>query len=367
MNTYAIKDIKDLFVLGRTTGERSPLTLFWTGSGIECNVKASELWIQVEADYHLYEPWISIFINGACVSRLMLTKGKQWICLFRGMNSEVTKNVKVLKDVQAMSGDPEHCLQIHGIRTDGIFEKVPDKPYRIEFIGDSITSGEGNIGAKNEEDWISMWFSTQNNYAVMTANALDADYHIISQSGWGVYTSWDNDPHGNIPDCYEKVCGLLTGERNRMLGANDAYDFQSWQPDIIVINLGTNDDGAFDSPEWIDPDTGKRYKQHRNEDGTYAGEDICNFEHAVIQFLFMLRKLNPNAQLLWVYGMIGVPIKEPILTAIEEYKKQSGDRLVTFLELPDTTKETIGARQHPGVLSHQKASEILQYKIRELL
>ncbi len=367
MNTYAMEDIKELFVLGRTTRERNPLTLFWTGSGIECNVKASELWLEVEADYSIYEPWISVVINGAYVSRFMLVKGKQWICLFRGMNPEITKNVRVLKDIQAMSGDPEHCLQIHSIKTDGTFEEVSEKPYKIEFIGDSITSGEGSIGAKAEEDWISMWFSTQNNYAVMTANALDADYHIISQCGWGVYTSWDNDPHGNIPDYYEKVCGLISGERNRALGANDEYDFQSWQPDVIVINLGTNDDGAFNSPEWMDPDTGEKHKQYRNEDGTYAANDILNFEHAVTDFLFKLRKYNPKAQLLWVYGMIGVPIKDPILTALEAYQKQSGDRKVSFLELPDTTEETIGARQHPGALAHQNVSTVLQKKIKELL
>lgn len=367
MNTYAIEDIKELFVFGRTTKRRNPLTLFWTGSGIECNVKASELWVEVESDYSMYEPWISIVIDGAYVSRFMLSKGKQWICLFRGMNPEAVKNVRVLKDVQAMSVDSEHCLQIHSMKTDGIFEAVLKKPYKIEFIGDSITSGEGSIGAKIEEDWISMWFSTQNNYAVMTANALDADYHIISQSGWGVYTSWDNDPHGNIPDYYEKVCGLIQGERNKVLGANDDYDFQSWQPDVVVINLGTNDDGAFNSPEWNNPETGEKHKQHRNEDGTYAANDILNFEHAVTDFLFKLRKFNPEAQLLWVYGMIGVPIKEPILKALEAYKKQSGDGKVSFLELPNTTGETIGARQHPGILSHQNASVVLQKKIKELL
>ena len=160
---------------------------------------------------------------------------------------------------------------------------------------------------------------------------------------------------------------MIQGECNKKLGANDKYDFESWQPDVVVINLGTNDDGAFNSPEWSNEETGEKHKQHRNEDGTYAEADIQQFERAVTNFLFKLRKYNPNAQLLWVYGMLGVPIKEAILKALEAYKKQSGDKKAMFLELPDTTDETIGARQHPGVLSHQNASRVLQNKIKELL
>ena len=36
----------------------------------------SELWIEVEADYDIYEPWINIVINSVPVSRQMLTSGK---------------------------------------------------------------------------------------------------------------------------------------------------------------------------------------------------------------------------------------------------------------------------------------------------
>ena len=177
MKSFGVNEISNLRVLGRTTACREPLTLFWTGSGVECNVKASELWVEIEADYDSYEPWMSVVINGAYISRQMLEKGKKWICLFRNMNPEVIKNVKVLKETPAMPLDTAHCVQIHGFKTDGTFEALEDKAYKIEFIGDSITSGEGSIGAMQEQDWISMWFSTSNNYAVMTANALNADYH----------------------------------------------------------------------------------------------------------------------------------------------------------------------------------------------
>ena len=50
LKEYKLSELGNLKVHGRTTGDLSPLSLFWTGSGIELNVKASELWIGLEAD-----------------------------------------------------------------------------------------------------------------------------------------------------------------------------------------------------------------------------------------------------------------------------------------------------------------------------
>ncbi|WP_339243253.1 GDSL-type esterase/lipase family protein [Paenibacillus sp. FSL R5-0517] len=363
----ALPEIGNLKVHGRTNGELSPLTLFWTGSAVEFNVQGSELWVEVESEYDMYESWISIVINGVPVSRQMLTAGRYWVCVFRGMNANVVKNVRIVKDVQAMSGDPGCSLQIHAVKSDGAFLPVQEKPYKIEFIGDSITSGEGAIGAKAEEDWIPMWFSAIHNYTYMTAEALNAEYRVISQSGWGVLTSWDNNPKGNIPDVYDQVCGLLTGERNEALGAGDPHDFGSWQPDVVVVNLGSNDGGAFQSPEWKDPNTGKVYKQRLNEDGTYHEEDLAAFEKAVEQFLFKLRENNPAAHLVWAYGMLGFPMMPAIYRAVNAYTKKTGDRKVTIIQLPDTTEETVGARTHPGELSHRRTAEVLAEYVRGML
>ncbi|KAA8753894.1 SGNH/GDSL hydrolase family protein [Paenibacillus sp. UASWS1643] len=367
LKVYALPEIGNLKVHGRTTEERSPLTLFWTGSAVELNVRGSELWVEVESQYDMYESWISILINGVPVSRQMLTAGRYWVCIFRGMNTNVVKNVRIVKDVQAMSGDPGCALQIHAVKSDGAFLPVQEKPYKIEFIGDSITSGEGAIGAKAEEDWIPMWFSAIHNYTSMTAEALNAEYRVISQSGWGVLTSWDNNPKGNIPEYYEQVCGLLTGERNEALGAGDQHNFGSWQPDAVVVNLGSNDGGAFQSPEWKDPDTGKVYKQRLNEDGTYHEEDLAAFEKAVEQFLFKLRKNNPAAHLVWAYGMLGFPMMPAIYRAVDAYAKETGDRKVSIIQLPDTTEETVGARTHPGELSHRRTAEVLAEYVRGMI
>lgn len=367
LKEYLLSDINNLKIHGRTTGHLSPLSLFWTGSGIELNVKASELWVKLEAAYDVYEPWIAITVNGVLVSRQMVTAGEHWICVFRGMNGEVTKNIRIFKETQALNEDPNSRLQIHGLKCDGEFMPVEDRSYKIEFIGDSITSGEGAVGSKEEDDWIMMWFSSVENYTYMVAKELNADYRVISQSGWGVYTSYDNNPNKNIPSHYEKICSTIEGETNKALGGYKDNNFNAWQPDVIVINLGTNDEGAFYNPMWKDELTGRIHKQRLNEDGTFDTEDLKNFEDAVSNFLIKLRKYNPKAHLIWAYGMLGDGMMPAIKRGVAAYKKQSKDENVSVVLLPNTTDETVGARLHPGILAHKEAANVLIEHIKNIL
>jgi lysophospholipase L1-like esterase len=364
---YALSDIQHMKIHGRTTGELSPLALFWTASGMEWNARGSELWVEVEVDYAAYEPWISLLVNHVPVSRQMLPAGRYWIPVFRGMGMDTVKNIRIVKDVQAMSGDPGHSLLVHAVKFDGEFLPIEDKQHRFEFIGDSITSGEGAIGAKAEADWISMWFSAVHNYSAMTAAAFNADYRVISQSGWGVLTSWDNNPHASIPRYYGQVCGLLTGEKNEALGALRPNDFDAWQPDVVVVNLGTNDGSAFNTPEWRDPATGTAHKQRMNADGTYDQEDLQMFMDAIEQFLAKLRGHNGQAHIVWAYGMLGLPMLPAIQQAVGAYKDRTGDSRVSICVLPNTTEESVGARTHPGVLAHERAADALTAHIRGIL
>lgn len=339
LKEYKLSEIEHLKVNGRTTDCLEPLTLFWTGSGFELNAKGSELWVEIEADYDEQEPWFSVLVNGAHIARQMALKGRSRICLFRSRNPEEIKHVKFVKDSQAMHDDETCCLQIHSVFFDGEFYKVEEKPYKLEFIGDSITSGEGTFGAREEIDWVAMFFSGVHNYAAFTAEAVNAEFRIISQSGWGAYASWDGQLDRALPKYYEKVCGVLQGEHNRLLGSQDDYDFTKWQPDAVIINLGTNDGSAYSMPEFQ--------------------KDMECFENAVIDFLKKVRHYNPKAEIIWAYGMLGYIMNAPLTRAINAYSAKTGDSRVHFLQLPNTTKETVGSREHPGIPSHKVAAGVL--------
>lgn len=356
---FPVEKIDNMHIYGRTGSKRSPLPLFWTASGVELNITGSELWLDLETDFDTYEPWISIEINGAWIGRQMVTAGRKKICIFRNMDASVAKRVRIFRDVQAMSDDAMLYLHIWGFESDGEFREVPEKKRKIEIIGDSITSGEGSIGAQEENDWISMWFTALNNYGVMTADKLGADFRIISQSGWGVVSSWDNNPNCALPDYYEQVCGLCNGEKNKAAGAMEAYDFSAWQPDSIIINLGTNDNGAFNNPAWTNTETGETFKQCKNEDGTFAAEDAGRFVGKAKSFLAMIRKYNKEAHMYWAIGMLGTEILPLIERTIQEYKAETADEKVSLVVLTQAEGEGVGARNHPGVQNHIQATELL--------
>ncbi|MDE7324205.1 MAG: SGNH/GDSL hydrolase family protein [Lachnospiraceae bacterium] len=362
-----IKEIPEMKIHGRTTKCLEPLTLFWTASGFECNVTGSEFWVELEVTYDNYEPWFSYTINGDWVGRQMLQKGRYWVPLFRGMSPENVKNVHFYKDLQAMSDDGNSYIHIHAFRHDGLFHSVADKELKIEFIGDSITSGEGLIGAKQETDWIPMFFSAVKSYAYQTAHILDAEYRIYSQSGWGVYNTWDNNTKGALPKYYKEICGVMSGSENERLGGNQQHDFADWQPDFVIVNLGTNDAASFDQPEWVDEKTGERHKMRRNPDGSCNMEDVRAFQQAVKDFLGLVRECNPKARIVWCYGMLGIDFQMYICEAVAEYAGETGDHKVSYLQLPDTTKESVGSREHPGYLCHRQAAKVLSDYIRKFL
>ena len=176
MEKRSLASLPQVRALGRHTGGRDPLTLFYTASGIECLFTGSELHLCLNAGFNLYEPWISVELNGAWIARFPVPAGESEVCLFRGMTPGRVKHVRVLKDVQAMHDDPGHFLQVTGLAfADGGFLPLPEPACRLEFVGNSITSGEGALGARCEEDWISPFFSAVNHYARMTADALGAE------------------------------------------------------------------------------------------------------------------------------------------------------------------------------------------------
>lgn len=378
MNTYIPCREENIFILGRTVAA-DPLPLFWTGSGIEFTVDGSELYIDFTTDYDIYEQWVRVEINGSAMLRTALPKGRSSLCVYRGMNKDNRRTVCVYKEVQPMRGDQGNCLLIDGIRTDGKLLYQEPKKRRLEFIGDSITSGEGLAGAAGMTEWCPAIFSTQEHYAVLTAKKLNADIRILSQSGWGTYCSWDNAPERAMPLYYEQICGVISGrtdsreegmtsaEGPMRLGAGRRNDFSSWQPDAVIVNLGTNDGGAYDGPAWTEPGTGIIHKQRRNGDGSYERESVQRFTGAVYDFLAKLRKNNPQAYILWVYGMLGNSMQPYLEETIDRYSKDTGDSRVSFLPLPDTKPEWAGTNNHPGALSHQAAAKVLCEELSRLL
>ncbi|KYF53619.1 endo-1,4-beta-glucanase, partial [Sorangium cellulosum] len=110
---------------------------------------------------------------------------------------------------------------------------VPPAPERrIEIIGDSISAGYGIDGPDQNCPFTS---ETENNYlaySALTGRLLEADTNIIAWSGRGVIRNYDDEAADTMPEIYGRT---IADE------AQPAWDFSSWVPQVVVINLGTND------------------------------------------------------------------------------------------------------------------------------
>lgn len=364
MRMGGIFDIPNLRPLGRFCAGRAEkagvLPLFWAGSGLELCFTGEELHVLLEADFAGAEPWIAVEVDGAALIRMPLNRGTNEVCVLRGVSDGRARRVRLIKECQPMAGDPRHGLWARGLRWEGgRFLPLPEAAHRLEFVGDSLTSGEGVVGAVKEDAWIPAVFSAGGTWAMRTAAALDAEVRLISQSGWGVRSGWDNDPRHALPDWYERVCGPALGAEDRELGAQEAYDFASWRPGAVIVNLGTNDANAMNNAVWEGP--GGPFRQERGPEGLSA------FEEAAAAFLRKLRRCNPEAKLVWAYGMAEDSLRPPLERAVLRYRAETGDEEAYFLSLPMARPETMGSRQHPGPLCHEEAAQATAAFLKSIL
>ena len=367
LDKYQIYQIPNKNILGRNVKDamtsKNPLALFWSASGIEICTNASELWVQVSSDYSVNEIYLAVQISGYTIARFMAPKEKTWICVAKNLNPQEKNNISIIKDSQPSAFDPNHIVQIHQIAVtkNAEFFQVPKKDCFIEFIGDSITSGEGLCGRPEAPEWISSYISVSNNYAMQIAKIKNAEISIISQCGWGITRGWDSNIYSNIPSHYQNVCSIFNSPMQKELGYCQEYDF-SKKADFVVVNLGTNDNSSFNNP-WTDESTGTVYQYQVNDDGTVAESSKKEIYEGIKKFLYQIRKNNPSAKILWVWGMLKLDKIPAILqNAMEDYKKESGDQNVFSLELDameDVENHLLdkGSRWHPGPKTHELAAK----------
>lgn len=102
---------------------------------------------------------------------------------------------------------------------------------KIEFIGNSITCGYGILASDQYQNFSVLTEDASKSYASIAADFLGAEAHLISISGKGYYRNVDKTTTGILPESYDKTT----------LDGKSSWNFSTWIPDAVVINLGTND------------------------------------------------------------------------------------------------------------------------------
>lgn len=207
---------------------------------------------------------------------------------------------------------------------------------KIEFIGNSITCGYG-AAAPDRSSGFS--YDTENHcltYAYLTARDLDADFNVVARSGIGMYRNYngprEGDSIGTMP---------LEYDRTLLYDGDHKWDFSRFRPDIVCINLGTNDTST-------------------------DNYDITLFEAAYDGFLTHLREVYPSAKIVLLTGSMlqGQPL-EDVKGALDRLAGRH-EGTYRFDMSPQTGDLGIGADGHPSARQHRKMADELTAYLRQL-
>ncbi|MDF3055888.1 MAG: acetylxylan esterase [Rariglobus sp.] len=177
-----------------------------------------------------------IVVNGQPTGVLELKPGEQVYPVVSDLPAG-RHRVELVKRTEATIG----VTQVLGFQLDGGARLLPTpaRPRRIEVIGDSISCGYGNEAAAKEEHFTPATENAWLAYGAVAARAVDADYVCVAWSGKKLW------PNNSVLDYYDRV---LPGP------AEARWDFSRWTPDVVIINLGTNDFNVKVNPEeagWV--------------------------------------------------------------------------------------------------------------------
>lgn len=319
---------------GRVLFRDKEAILGYTNSYVEFKVNGNSLSAVFRTGDNLDvdAPGLRVYVDGEEYKEIVLNRSKERVQIWKLDESIKRKQhtVRIVKITEAAMS----FVAIGSIEIDGAletFNRVPDRRVKFEFIGDSITCGFG-VRAAPEDEYTIRDEDGEQSYGAFLTKDLDLNSRWVSVSGYGVFADYEGNPMGVLPKVY--------GYTNWFYDKEELNDHSEFEPDVIVVNLGTNDSGHFD------------------EDNILNG-----FKAAYESFLYMLRTYHKDADILCVIGTLS-PATFPYIEEVVTKMKKDGFEKLHLLELPfhDPEKDGMGCF-HPSAVTHRKDAE----RIKEFL
>ena len=338
-------------------------SIYWcslSGSGFECHFKGKWFHITLVGDRAATVPdndsnWAryAVYVNGVRTVDSLLDNFSAFrtIEVINGDIGEITEaDIKFVKLSECAMSNIGICQ----ISCDGEISPLPPKKLKLEFIGDSITCGYGVDEYDPEKHFKTATEDFTKGYAYKTAQLLDADARAFSISGWGIVSGFVDSPdeHAHtdqlIPKYYTKLGFSYEkfDDTDGLAPQDINWDFSEYVPDLIVVNLGTNDNSWCTGHE-------DRYLKYTEE---YA------------KFLGTVHSCNPTSKILCVMGIMLDDIFPYVEKAVGIFKEQTGfTDIYTLKFTPHDGKLGYGADYHPSPATHDRAAKLLAEKIREIM
>jgi len=334
--------------LGRTLLVKDTINLILSAEGVEFTFTGKKLNVSIGCDETAFNdgkrtnfPRIAVMADGKFKVKKVIENRKETFCIIDSQ-IPITKTIRIVK----LSEGAFSIAELYPIETDDGAEIVPtpEKNLKIEFIGDSITCGYGVDDSNISSPFATEAENSTKSYAYLTADMLDADYSIFSYSGYGIISGYTSDEKRNtdeiLPPWYESY-GFSYSSVQGTKPQNIPWDFSRFRPDIIVLNLGTNDNSFCMLNKFA-------YQE---------------FENGYLDFLRNIRKNNPNSKIVCVSGIMETDTFRYVKNAVERF---SDGNTYTFLFRTQDGTLGYGSNWHPSEDTHLYSAEALSDFIRNL-
>lgn len=352
-------------LLGRTMYDGDNLWMTYSGSGVEFTFTGTNCDITFLGDDNYSSttarPRIAIYVNGSRMGDYLINDDLDNYGPERTVNAfnsetEETVTIKVVK----LSEVSDSSVAIEKVTLTGTNpEPYPtaEKDLKIEFIGDSITCGYGVDGEYGVDSYCTGNEDCTKAYAIKTAEILDADYSLVCMSGHGIISGYTGDPAtaqtgSLVPDYYTTMGHSWTTKIGGTKTQDIEWDFSRFVPDVVVINLGTNDASYCKAGGDLSAD-----------------EKKAEFESRYVDFLKVIREKNPDALICCTLGIMGQDLYPNIENAMNTYVAETGDANIMCYEfaVQDTNANGLAVDWHPSEASHTIAAESLADVLKSML
>lgn len=339
-------------VLGRTRVLEDIRYMDYSCSGIEFEFLGTKASVKLCSDRAKWEDnlkaWIAVFIDDESKpsKRMPLEKDE---AIYDIYESNELRRVKIR--LMKISESAFAKVGIKEILVEGNEDIHPTAPKerRIEFIGDSITCGYGIEGLWNVDTFNTTQENPWEAYAAKTAHHFNADFNCVSWSGIGVISSWTDEDVPNtkewlMPNLYKYTDAAL--DKSFGMDEYEIWDNHKFHPDLVVINLGTNDASYT-----------KTIKERMDQ-----------FSEGYYKFLQQVRRRNPNSHIICTLGAMGHELCPAVKAAVDKFKMDTEDEKIhTMFFQVQLESDGIGSDWHPSLKTQDKMSQKLIDKVKEIM
>lgn len=294
-------------------------------------------------------PYLAVFYDDRQKPDIVFEVGELQDKYLLFASEQVETHVITLRKLSENAAGKIIC---NGFLGDGCIEKAAnrEKKLQIEFIGDSITCGFGNMTQERDRAFYTSEENGWMSHAAIAGRLLDAEVQMISCSGITL-SEMLNKEVWELPG----MCSIYSYtdwfmEKELQKNMYSEWNFKEHPKDVIVINLGTNDSAMIDL--YGDIQAGIRL-----------------FEETYYKFLETVRKKNGEAP--WIICTLG-PLDYFLYDSIEKTARRfssekNDEKIRCFKYMKVRLGEGFGACAHPSLLTQERMGREIAEYIQELV